>query len=185
MVGPEELNQGETRRHSPHRYPHEIFNLDSARGVRAKVPIVYLQGRQPLSEFSPQKRQSVIADYRSHERPKDFLSEHPLWLVALDTPSGLQLVIIDGHHRARHGPEVGIRNFESIIFPLEYVAEKLGKAVADFTQELQAAIMETNDSFSRSWPAYKPGQTLTGMHNLDQLMSQVQEFNIQIYPAAV
>src|SRR3989344_9282139 len=118
MSGPAELYQGETHPHPSHRYPHDIFDLNPTDGFPFMVHILYLQGRQPQYEFDSQKRTTVIADYKSHEHPEDFLSEYPLWLVALDTPSGLQLVIIDGHHRARYGPEVGVSTFESVIFPL-------------------------------------------------------------------
>lgn len=151
------------------RYPDELALMERLpHGQRLIIPRGLLWGRQREDEYSRKKRKLAEQEYR--EKGINFLYENPVIVVMLPMgKNGLQLVIIDGHHRVRYAPGFDIHDIPCLVFTprqLVRVFNEGKSAHSRFNKEslenqLSQEVVEAMGSFralpNSKWPSYLPG----------------------------
>jgi len=124
---PRVYNNGVTRETEPiarseERYPdEERLGEILSEGVPLMVPRMFLHGRQENGEYTKRKRR--LAEREIEEGGMEYLKENPVIVCALKQRTGIQLVIIDGHHRTRYSSKFGIRDIPCLIYNPEQLLE--------------------------------------------------------------
>lgn len=134
-------------------YPDELRLREIlSSGTPMLIPRLHLFGRQSAESYDQKKR--VLAERELKEKGIRFLLAEPIIACALPMPEGLQIVIIDGHHRTRYSGRFGIHKIPSLVYSPEQLMpafnmlqETYGTA-DDLVTQLERDTQETLQSFS-------------------------------------
>lgn len=152
-------------------YPHEVADFgehELSGRQEVAIPLYYLHGRQPAEEYDRKKTLAIKKDLERYGL--SYLRRYPILTCGIPTINGLQIVIIDGHHRARYSPKYGIYAVPSLIFDSAQMAKAYKIGTADFEQRLQEEVSETIRSFSqRMGQNYRLPQLVKGAFEVNDL----------------
>lgn len=127
--------------------PREILS----QGVAMLIPRQYLFGRQRNDSYSKRKRS--LAENELKKDGIGFLYRNPIIVCGINTKAGMQMIVIDGHHRTRYSSAFNIREIPSIVYSPEQLINafnqqhKLLYTTESLIGELERDVSETLDSF--------------------------------------
>ncbi len=150
------------------RYPDELKLREILiSGQRMIIPVSYLFGRQSENEFTKAKRKSVLKEM---EADTQFLTKNPIIACALLRGNATQLLIIDGHHRSRYAPLLGIREIPSSVYLPGQLLDAFpdNHSVGDLVEMLDRENAQAQTSFRRI-PDYKQPYLLPAYKSLQAL----------------
>lgn len=158
-------------------YPDELRLKELlSQGVPMLVPRWHLFGRQPLKDYDRQKR--ALAEKALQEKGIGFLLGEPIIGCALPVHTGgLQIAIIDGHHRTRYSSRYGINFIPSIIYTPEQMVDAFNtnygtnETVESLREQLEKDVLEALHSFS-SLPDSKIPQIVRDVRSIEELPFQ-------------
>lgn len=154
-------------------YPDELRLKEIlSQGITMLVPREYLHGRQTNDSYSKKKRSLV--EKNLEERGLDFLLSDPIITCALPVQNGLQIIIIDGHNRARYSSSFGINDIPSLIYSPQQLVDAFNLRnsihfdVDTLTEQLGTDVAEAYSSF-RNLPDRKFPKIVVGCNNMQDL----------------
>lgn len=163
------LNGEKNHKRSIEFYPDELeLRKVLDKGLPFLIPKEFLFGRQPNDSYSKSKRKWAELEFK---RDPDFMIREPIIVVALPAQNGLQLVVVDGHHRTRYSKT---RETPSLVYTPDQLAKAFNiKNSTNFTTDnliirLEQDVSETYHSFGRL-PKHKMPHLLIGVTNVNEL----------------
>ncbi|HZJ18703.1 MAG TPA: hypothetical protein VFD45_03755 [Patescibacteria group bacterium] len=172
-----------SRRHTPYNLLYDGINLEENIGSKGKRFVIsrsYLFGTQELSEYSQAKRRQVLAEFEIDGR--DYMLKNPVIVLSNSFANGIQLIIIDGHHRVRYAPKFEITDIPCLIIDAEtltsVINEEKGTTLTpeQFLLETQQNVANALESFDKRIVNYRPPQFLFGVNTVNELSKRFPTF---------
>lgn len=161
---------------TPYDLLYDGINLTEkigANGQKLIVPRTYLFGTQELSEYSQAKRKQVIREFEQHG--EKYMQENPVIVLGHTFEKGIQLIIIDGHHRVRYAPKFGIVNIPCLIVDSKTLTAVINKTKdtnidpEEFSLKTLQNVANALNSFDQRIVNYKSPQFVFGVNKLTDL----------------
>lgn len=134
-------------------YPDELRLRETlSSGIPVLIPRWHLFGRQTAESYDRKKR--ILAERELRKKGIQFLLAEPIITCALPVLGGLQIIIIDGHHRTRYSGRFGIHKIPSLVYtpeqlmPAFNMRHKTYETAEDLAAQLDRDAQETLHSFS-------------------------------------
>ncbi|PIY94665.1 MAG: hypothetical protein COY68_02190 [Candidatus Levybacteria bacterium CG_4_10_14_0_8_um_filter_35_23] len=149
-------------KHAPYDLLYDGINLAekiNGLGERLIIPRHFLFGIQEPTEYSQLKRKQIIEDLRT--KGINYLLENPVIVLACEFKKGLQLTIVDGHHRVRYSPIFHIFDIPCLVTNAETLASIIngekGKNLnpEQFCSQMQQNAADALKSFGDRIPDFK------------------------------
>lgn len=154
-------------------YPDELKLQELlSQGIPLLIPRIHLFGRQEMDSYDNRKR--VLAERELNAKGIQFLMEEPVITCALPTPNGLQIVIIDGHHRTRYSSKYNIHVIPCLVYTPQQLVEAFNirhgtnHDARSLMKQLGEDVRDALDSFSRM-PVEKAPKAIGGYTNPQDL----------------
>lgn len=154
-------------------YPDELrLGEILSSGIPMLIPRRHLFGRQTAESYDRRKR--VLAERELKNEGMRFLLKEPIITCALPVTGGLQIIIIDGHHRTRYSGLFGIHKIPSLVYtpeqlmPAFNIRHEAFRTVNDLAAQLEQDAQEALHSFSNLANAKIP-QIVPGCQNPEDL----------------
>lgn len=164
------------------RYPDELELLRHLpHGSPLSIPRSFLWGTQRADEYSKRKRRLAEKEYK--KRGKDFLLENPIIICALPIRrGGIQLAIVDGHHRVRYAPS-HMHEIPALVFSPKQLVKVMNEGRTrekrfnkeTYVAKLNCDIADATGSFN-SMPENKQPRYITFASSIDELKKRFKSF---------
>jgi len=171
------------RKYAPYDLLYDGINLAekiNGLGERLIIPRHFLFGTQELTAYSQQKRKQIIEDLEI--KGVDYLLENPVIVLACEFREGIQLAIIDGHHRIRYSPQFHIYNIPCLVTNAETLTSVINREKGKnldpkkFCSEIMQNTADTLKSFADRVPYFKGPDFVTGVTSLTALKTRFPSF---------
>jgi hypothetical protein len=171
------------KKHAPYDLLYDGINLAEKigiKGYRLLIPRAYLFGTQELTEYSQAKRKQILAEF---EKDQDqYMHNNPVIVLANSFENGIQLIIIDGHHRVRYAPKFGINNIPCLIVDpktlISIINSEKGTSMSteEFTSRIEQNVADALNSFDQKIVNYKSPQFVFNTDNISELAKRFPPF---------
>ena len=165
-----------SERHNIGLYPDEQRLKEIlSQGVKMLIPRQYLHGRQDSNSYGKRKRELV--EGHLFQKGVEFLINEPIIACALSARDGLQMVVVDGHHRVRYSSAFGIKNIPSVIYSPQQLVEAFNLRNSthfdanSLTEQLRNEVNQAYSSFRNLDPRKLP-KIVTGFSTIQDLPFQ-------------
>jgi hypothetical protein len=171
------------RKYAPYDLLYDGINLAekiNGMGEKLIIPRHYLFGTQEVTEYSQLKRKQVVQDLEI--KGIDYLLENPIIVMACEFPKGMQLVVIDGHHRVRYAPQFHILDIPSLVVNPETLTSVInnekGKDLNPdvFCHQMQQNAADALKSFADKIPNFKSRDFVFGASSIAALKHRFPSF---------
>lgn len=156
------------------RYPHDTEYKRLLKGEyqysKVLIPKYYLFGIQEQEEYSSIKREKFKLN--SIDNENNFLLNNPILTTTLFFNDCAQIIILDGHHRARYAKTKTIPSF---LLDVNEAAKLYQKTLVDFELYISHGVVEALKSFS-SMPNEKQPKLFPKIQNMNELISKFASF---------
>jgi len=168
-----------------HKVAIDPAEVEHYGGVRVELPRNYLQGTQDYGQYSDKKMRRI--DKKLAENGIDFLRHFPAIGCGLDNRAGLDVVLIDAHHRVRRAGNFNLPVIPTLVLPLDAVVDLVSTqfgyrySLEEVRECLYGEIAEATDSFIKIGVEYKGnkclfGSTVQGVHCVSELAARYGTF---------
>lgn len=145
---------------------------------RILIPRCYLFGTQTASEYSVNKRRRI--EKALSEQGFNFLIQNPALVCADLNPKGVNLFIVDGHHRARYSGRYNIHDIPCVVLSANQLlfaintqrsrSEENTISETDLLRRLRTDASEATTSF-KSLPDFKQPRGICRISSVRELKS--------------
>ncbi|PIP74598.1 MAG: hypothetical protein CO028_03935 [Candidatus Levybacteria bacterium CG_4_9_14_0_2_um_filter_35_21] len=152
----------------------------NGQGQKLIIPRRFLFGTQELTEYSQLKRKQIIEDLEI--KGLNYLLENPVIVLACEFDKGIELAIVDGHHRVRYAPIFHIFDIPCLITDANILSSIINKEKGkhldpgEFCMQIQQNAANTLKSFADRITDFKSPDFLFGPSSVTDLKQYFPSF---------
>jgi hypothetical protein len=172
-----------TRKYPPYDLLYDGINLAekiNGRGQKLVIPDHFLFGTQEPAEYSQAKRKTVREDLRLDGI--DFLRKNPVIVLMNVFNKGIQLTIVDGHHRTRFAPQFGIHDIPCLVVDPQTLVDVINKEKGSklnpeiFSRQAQQSAADVLKAFGDEIPDFRSPDFVFGAFLAKDLARKFSSF---------